>query len=76
MAYTSVRTAASIRLTSTALWYKLAIDSCLVQVWLHRSDRPPLHELDQGQVIGSTLEWQSLVDSLSYQYCLLLSLFI
>ena len=36
----------------------------------------PLLELDQGQVIGSTLEWQSLVDSLSYRYCLLLSLFI
>ena len=31
----------------------------------------PLLELDQGQVIGSTLEWQSLVDSLSYRYCLL-----
>ena len=28
------------------LWYKLVIDSCLVQVWLHRSGRPPLHELD------------------------------
>ena len=25
-------------------------------VWLHRSGRPPLHELDQDQVIGSTLE--------------------
>jgi len=36
----------------------------------------PLLELDQGQVIGSTLVWQSLVDSLSYRYCLLLSLFI
>ena len=36
----------------------------------------PLLELDQGQVIGSTLGWQSLVDSLSYRYCLLLSLFI
>ena len=58
------------------LWYKLVIDSCLVQVWLHRSGRPPLHELDQGQVISSTLEWQSLVDSLSYRYCLLLLLFI
>ena len=53
------------------LWYKLVIDSCLVQVWLHRSGRPPLHELDQGQVIGSTLEWQSLIDSLSTDiaYC-------
>ena len=28
----------------------------------------PLLELDQGQVIGSTLVWQSLVDSLSYRY--------
>ena len=28
----------------------------------------PLFELDQGQVIGSTLVWQSLVDSLSYRY--------
>ena len=31
----------------------------------------PLLELDQGQVIGSTLGWQPLVDSLSYRYCLL-----
>ena len=76
MAYTSVRTAASIRRPPLRHWYKLVIESCLVQVWLHRSGRPPLHELDQGQVIGSTLEWQSLVDSLSYPYCLLLSLFI
>jgi hypothetical protein len=36
----------------------------------------PLLELDQGQVIGSTLEWQIFVDSLSYRYCLLLLLFI
>ena len=28
----------------------------------------PLLELDQGQVIGSILEWQSLVDLLSYQH--------
>ena len=66
MAYTSVRTAVSIRSTSTATLDKLVIDSCLVQVWLHRSGRLPLHELDQGQVIDSTLEWQPLVDSLSF----------
>ena len=56
MAYTSVRTAASIRRPPLRHWYKLVIESCLVQVWLHRFGQPPLHELDQGQVIGSTLE--------------------
>ena len=75
MAYIFVRMAASIQSTSTVTLV-LVIDSCLVQVWLHRSGQPPLHELDQGQVIGSTLGWQPLVDSLSYRYCLLLSLFI
>ena len=31
----------------------------------------PLLELDQGQVIGSTFEWHSLVDLLSYRYLLI-----
>ena len=57
MAYTSVVRLHRSGRPPLRLWYKLVIDSCLVQVWLHRSGRPPLHELDQGQVIGSTLEW-------------------
>ena len=75
--YTSVHMAASIRSTSTATLvqasYRLLPSSSMVCVILPHT---PLLELDQGQVIGSTLEWQSLVDSLSYRYCLLLSLFI
>ena len=53
--------------------YRLLFNSSMACVILPHT---PLLELDQGQVIGSTLEWQSLVDSLSYRYCLLLSLFI
>ena len=77
MVYTSVRMATSIRSTPTATLvyasYRLLPSSCMAYVILPHT---PLLELDQGQVIGSILEWQSLVDSLSYRYCLLLSLFI
>ena len=77
MVYISIRMAASIRSTSTATLvyasYRLLPSSSMACVILPHT---PLLELDQGQVIGSTFEWQSLVDSLSYRYCLLLSLFI
>ena len=53
MAYTSAHTLHRSGRPPMRLWYKLVIDSCLVQVRLHRSSQPPLLELDYGQVIGS-----------------------
>ena len=77
MVYTSVRMAASIRSPPTATLvqasYRFLSNSSMACVILPHT---PLLELDQGQVIGSTLGWQSLVNSLSYRYCLLLSSFI
>ena len=77
MVYTSIHMAASIWSTPTATLvqasYRLLPSSSMACVILPHT---PLLELDQGQVIGSTLECQSLVDSLSYRYCLLLIAFI